>query len=54
MSTFKEQWEAKKLLKKSRKKAVKNLLKRGYTDKEARSSVKRALSRISKDTNVDV
>lgn len=53
MSKFKEEWEAKKLLKKSKKKAVKNLLKRGYSEKDAKSSVKKALKRIAENPNVD-
>lgn len=47
MSTFKEQWEAKKLLKKAKKKARNTAMKQhGMTKSEATSSVKKALGRI--------
>ena len=48
MSTFKEQWEAKKLLKKAKKKARNNAMKEyGMTKKEASSAVKKAVGRIA-------
>jgi hypothetical protein len=46
--SFKEQWEAKKLLKKAKKKARNNAMKtQGMTKKEATGAVKRALNRIA-------
>jgi SOS response regulatory protein OraA/RecX len=49
MSKFKEEWEAKKLLKKAKKKAVKKLESRGYSNHNARSAVNSALDRINRD-----
>lgn len=49
MSTFKEDWEAKKLLKKAKKKAVKKLQSKGYSNHNARSAVNSALDRINRD-----
>lgn len=47
MSDFKEQWEAKKLLKKAKKKARNNAMKTyGMDKKSATSAVKSALKRI--------
>ena len=47
MSTFKEQWEQKKLLKKAKKKARNSAMKEhGMTRKEASSAVKKAIGRI--------
>lgn len=45
-STFKQEWEAKKLLKKSKKKAKKSLMERGHSPKEANGMVKQALKNI--------
>jgi ribosomal protein L22 len=45
-SSFKQEWEAKKLLKKSKKKAKKSLMERGHSPKEAGSMVKQALNSI--------
>ena len=44
--TFKEQWEAKKLLKRTKKKAKKDLLQRGHSPKEATGMIKQALKNI--------
>jgi ribosomal protein L22 len=46
VSAFKQEWEAKKLLKKSKKKAKKDLLNRGHSPKEASGMVKQALKSI--------
>jgi ribosomal protein L22 len=45
-SQFKQQWEAKKLLKKSKKKAKKSLMERGHSPKEATGMIKQALNNI--------
>jgi hypothetical protein len=45
--TFKEQWEQRKLLKRSKKKAKKELVKKGYDPSSASSMVKKALKNIS-------
>lgn len=45
-SQFKQEWEAKKLLKKSKKKAKKSLLERGHSAKEATGMIKQALKNI--------
>jgi SOS response regulatory protein OraA/RecX len=44
--TFKEQWEQRKLLKRSKKKAKKELMKKGFDASSASSMVKKALSNI--------
>jgi ribosomal protein L22 len=44
--SFKEQWEAKKLLKRTKKKAKKDLLQRGHSPKEATGMIKHALKNI--------
>ena len=44
--TFKEQWEAKKLLKRTKKKAKKDLLQRGHSPREATGMIKQALKNI--------
>jgi ribosomal protein L22 len=44
--SFKEQWEAKKLLKRTKKKAKKDLLQRGHSPKEATGMIKQALKMI--------
>lgn len=47
MSQFKEQWEAKKALKKAKKKARNNAMKdHGMSKKEATGAVKKAINRI--------
>lgn len=48
--TFKEQWEAQKLLKKAKKKARKALQQRGLGRKEASKEVNSALNRIKTQT----
>ena len=45
-SAFKQEWEAKKLLKKTKKKAKKDLLQRGHSPKEATGMIKQALKNI--------
>lgn len=48
MLTFKEQWEAKKLLKKAKKKARDNAMKQhGLNKKEATRAVKDAVKRMT-------
>ena len=44
--SFKEQWEQKKLLKRTKKKAKKELLQRGHSPKEATGMIKQALKTI--------
>ena len=44
--SFKEQWEAKKLLKRTKKKAKKELLQRGHSPREATGMIKQALKTI--------
>lgn len=46
-STFKQEWEAKKLLKKTKKKAKKQLMQRGHSPREATGMIKQALKNIS-------
>jgi len=45
--TFSEQWHADKLLKRSKKKARKQLQKQGHSHGEARAMVKKAVSQIA-------
>ena len=45
-SAFKQEWEAKKLLKRTKKKAKKDLLNRGHSPKEATGMIKQALKNI--------
>jgi cell fate (sporulation/competence/biofilm development) regulator YmcA (YheA/YmcA/DUF963 family) len=45
-SQFKQEWEAKRLLKRSKKKAKKTLESQGYGRKEATKQVNAALNRI--------
>jgi hypothetical protein len=45
-SHFKQEWEAKKLLKKSKKKAKKSLLERGHSPREATGMINHALKNI--------
>lgn len=46
--TFKEQWEQQRLLKRSKKKAKKELIKKGFDPASASSMVKRAINNIAK------
>ena len=46
-SAFKQEWEAKKLLKRAKKKAKKTLEQKGFGRKEASKAVNGALSRIA-------
>lgn len=46
VSQFKQEWEAKKLLKRTKKKAKKELLNRGHSPKEASGMIKQALKTI--------
>lgn len=45
-SAFKLQWEAKKLLKRSKKKAKNHLLQKGHSPKEATGMIKKALKNV--------
>lgn len=45
-SAFKQEWEAKKVLKRSKKKAKKELVKRGHSPSEATGMIKQALKQI--------
>ena len=45
-SAFKQEWEAKKLLKRSKKKAKKELINRGHSAGEANGMIKTALKQI--------
>jgi hypothetical protein len=45
--SFKEQWEAKKLLKRAKKKAKKSLTDKGFGRKEASKQVNAAVNRIA-------
>jgi hypothetical protein len=45
--SFKEQWEAKKLLKQAKKKAKKNLQTQGFGRREASKKINAALNRIT-------
>jgi hypothetical protein len=47
VSTFKQDWEAKKLLKRAKKKAKHSLEKQGYGRKEATKKVNDAVNRIA-------
>ena len=51
-STFKQEWEAKKLLKKSKKKAKKSLMDRGHSPKEATGMIKQAIKNIQSNKPV--
>lgn len=46
-SQFKQEWEAKKLLKRSKKKAKKELISKGFDPSSASSMVKRAIKNIA-------
>ena len=48
-SAFKQEWEAKKLLKQAKKKARKQLQKQGHSHSEATTMVKSALKKIVAD-----
>jgi hypothetical protein len=45
-SAFKQEWEQKKLLKRTKKKAKKDLLNRGHSPREASGMIKQALKTI--------
>jgi hypothetical protein len=45
-SAFKQEWEAKKLLKRTKKKTKKDLLNRGHSPREASGMIKQALKTI--------
>lgn len=45
-SSFKQEWEAKKLLKQAKKKAKKSLMQKGHSPKEATGMIKQALKNI--------
>lgn len=45
-SAFKQEWEAKKLLKKAKKKSKKALMSQGHSPKEATGMIKQALKQI--------
>jgi hypothetical protein len=47
--TFSERWHAEKLLKRSKKKAKKALIQKGYDPSSATSMVKKALARMTAD-----
>ena len=51
-SAFKQEWEAKKLLKKSKKKAKKSLMDRGHSPKEATGMIKQSLKNIQSNKPV--
>lgn len=46
-SQFKQEWEAKKLLKRAKKKSKKQLMNQGHTAHEATGMIKRALKQIA-------
>lgn len=46
-STFKQEWEEKRLLKRAQKKAKKQLKAQGYSHKESTNLIKHALNRIA-------
>jgi hypothetical protein len=46
-TSFKEQWEQKKLLKRAKKKAKKNLQTQGFGRREASKEINAALNRIA-------
>ena len=46
-SKFKEEWEAQRLLKRTKKKARKELQKKGFSHTEATGLVKQAMNRIA-------
>jgi hypothetical protein len=45
-SAFKQEWEANKLLKRTKKKAKKELLNRGHSPREASGMIKQAIKNI--------
>ena len=49
--SFKEQWEQQRLLKRSKKKAKKELVNKGYDPSSAASMVKKAVANISARAN---
>jgi hypothetical protein len=52
--TFKEQWEQQRLLKRSKKKAKKALIQKGYDPASASSMVKKAMNNIATRDNKPV
>lgn len=46
-SQFKQEWEAKKLLKRAKKKSKKALMQRGHSPSEATGMIKQALKQIA-------
>ena len=48
-SAFKQEWEAKKLLKQAKKKAKKSLMARGHGSKDASKMVNKAIKNIVAD-----
>ena len=48
-SAFKQEWEAKKLLKKAKKQAKKSMVERGHSPKQASKMVNSAVKRIAAD-----
>jgi hypothetical protein len=52
--TFKERWEQQRLLKRSKKKAKKALVQKGYDPASAASMVKKAMSNIAQRDNKPV
>jgi hypothetical protein len=52
--TFKERWEQQRLLKRSKKKAKKALIQKGYDPSSAASMVKKAMSNITQRDNKPV
>lgn len=51
-SAFKQEWEAKKLLKRTKKKAKKELLNRGHSPREASGMIKQAIKNIQSNKPV--
>jgi len=52
--TFKERWEQQRLLKRSKKKAKKSLIQKGYDPASAASMVKKAMNNIAQRDNKPV
>lgn len=46
-SKFKQEWEAKKLLKRTKKKAKRSMMQRGHSPKEAARMINKAIKTIS-------
>lgn len=51
-SSFKQEWEAKKLLKQAKKKARKTLQQKGFSHSEATKLVKQSINRIASNKPV--